>query len=221
MENRAKTYIIYKAQNTITGECYIGASTKSLEERKRDHINKSNRVKANYFHQAIRTFGADGFEWKQIDTATTINELAEKEEEYIFKYNSLHQGLNSNKGSGGFKKKVYQYDIQTGELLNSYDDLTSAGNAVNATKKSISNVCLSIDKTCKGYYWSYSSTIKSFSTTDLRKKEVMQYNLEGDLLNQYLSVAEASKKSGISKTCISRCCRGEREQSGGYFWRYS
>ena len=156
----------------ITGESYIGATTKSIDERKADHLRKSNNGVGTYFQEAIGTYGSDAFTWEQIDTAITINELAEKEAEYILKYNSFEKGYNSNKGSGGFKKKVYQYSLETGELLNYYDDLTSAGIAVNATKKSISNVCLNIDKTCKGYYWSYSSTNESFSSTDLRKKEV-------------------------------------------------
>lgn len=218
MENT--NFIIYKAQNSINGEVYVGATSKSLEERKRDHINKSNRIKANYFHQAIRTFGADAFEWEQIDTASTVNELAEKEAEYIIKYNSLYYGLNSNKGSGGFKKKVYQYCLATGKLLNRFNDLTSAATSVNATKKSISNVCLHIDRTCNGFYWSYSDTDNPNNNIDLRTKKVIQYTLNGEELANYISASEASRKTSISKTCITRCCRGEREQSGGFFWKY-
>ncbi|WP_416382011.1 hypothetical protein [Maribacter sp. BPC-D8] len=40
------------------------------------------------------------------------------------------------------------------------------------------------------------------------------------MIYTYLSIVEASKITGISKTCISRCCRGERKQSGGYLWKY-
>lgn len=219
MEN--EIFIIYKAQNIVNGECYVGASTKGIEERKKDHINKSNSINATYFQEAIRTFGADAFEWEQIDTASTVNELAEKEAEYIVKYNSLYDGLNSNKGSGGFKKKVYQYCLESGKLLHSYDDLTSAATTVNATKTSISNVCLHIDRTCKGFYWSYSDTDNPKNNIDLRKKQVIQFDLTGIELTKYNSASEASRKTGVSKTCITRCCRGEREQSGGYIWEYS
>ncbi|WP_394345717.1 hypothetical protein [Gelidibacter gilvus] len=37
---------------------------------------------------------------------------------------------------------------------------------------------------------------------------------------EYESVAEASRQTGISKSCISKVCRGERKQSGGYIWKY-
>lgn len=220
MDQIYNNYIIYKAQNTFTGETYIGATTKSIEERKADHLSKAERGLGSNFQEAIGTYGSDTFNWEQIDIASNINELAKKEAEYILKFNSFKAGYNQNKGSGGFKKKVYQYSLETGELLNSYDDLTCAGNAVNATKKSISNVCLHIDKTCKGYYWSYSSTDDSYSSSDLRKKEVIQYNLKGEEQVRFVSASEASRKTGVSKTCITRCCRGEREQTGGFLWEY-
>lgn len=216
-----KEGIIYKAVNIITNEVYIGATTKSIEDRKADHLSKAERGLGSYFQEAIVTYGSDAFTWEQIDTASNINELAEKEAEYILMYDSFKAGYNSNKGAGGFKKRVYQYSVETRELINCYDDLTSADNAVNATKKSISNVCLCIDKTCKGYYWSYSMPLDLKFSLDLRRKAVNQFSLGGDIVACYESASEASRKTGISKTCISRCCRKERKHSGGFFWEYS
>jgi hypothetical protein len=54
----------------------------------------------------------------------------------------------------------------------------------------------------------------------MERKEAIQLDLEGNLLAEYKSVSEASKITGVSKTCISRCCRGERDKSGGYIWKY-
>lgn len=212
-------YIIYKAENTFTGEVYVGATTKLLVERKNDHLQKSNKGSDIFFHQAINTCGYDSFVWTEVDSAITLNDLAEKETEYICMYDSFQNGYNSDKG-GGFKKTVYQYNVETGELLNTYDDLVSAGNAVNANKRSISNACLRINKTCKGYHWSYSSTYEFNSYSDLRKKAVKQISFDGEIIACYESSSEASRKSGISKTCITRCCRGEREQTGGFLWEY-
>ena len=48
-----KYSIIYKAVNTITDEVYIGATTKSIEERKQDHIQKANKKVGGYFQEAI------------------------------------------------------------------------------------------------------------------------------------------------------------------------
>ena len=46
-------------------------------------------------------------------------------------------------------------------------------------------------------------------------------DLDGHILYEYKSVAEASRQTGVSKTCISKVCRGERKGSGGFLWRYS
>lgn len=211
--------IIYKAENVFTGEVYVGSTTKSLTERKNDHLQKSNNGSDGYFHQAISTYGTDAFTWTEVFSASSINELAEREVEYILMYDSFQNGYNSDRG-GGFKKVVYQYNTESGELVNSYNDLTSAANAVNATKTSISNACLNYNKTCKGYYWSYSSTEEFNLSSDLRKKTVKQISSDGEFLACFESASEASRITGISKTCITRCCRGEREQTGGFFWEY-
>lgn len=213
-------YIIYKAENTFTNEVYVGATTKTLVERKKDHIIKMYNGSDVCFHQAIQTFGSQSFVWSVIDTANTINELAQKETKYIMSYNSIKNGYNSDNG-GGFKKTVYQFNIESGDLINSYDDLSSAANAVNATKTSISNACLHYNKTCKGFAWRYSSSFELNSTLDLRKKTVNQISLDGEIIACYISASDASRKTGISKTCITRCCRNERKQSGGFLWEYS
>lgn len=212
--------IIYKVTNVSNNEFYIGATTKALEERKKDHHQKSSKKVGSYFHEAIGTYGPEAFLWEQIDTASNIDELAQKEVKYIEEYNSFEEGYNSDKG-GGFKKSVFQYCIETGKLIKSYPDLESAANAVSANKKSISNCCLNYCKTCKGYIWSYSDTLHVISNLDLRRKTVNQISLDGDLIDCYESASEASRKTGISKTCITRCCRNERKQSGGFLWNYS
>jgi group I intron endonuclease len=219
MENTINTYIIYKAQNTFTGETYIGATTKTLEDRIEDHIQKANKANGSYFQEAIATYGADSFIWQAIDTAETTNELAEKEKNYIIQYNSQENGFNSNRG-GGFKKTIYQYDLNTGELVNSFEDLQSAATEVNTDKRTISNSCLGVYKTGRGFYWSYTNAPVFKNEPDSRKKLVYQYTLEGVLITTHPSAAEASRISGVSKTSITRCCREERKNGCGFIWKY-
>ena len=216
----SKTGIIYKVVNKENGSIYIGATTSSVEQRKNDHINKTFNGERTKFYEAISTCGAEAFTWEQVDTASSINELAQKEKRYIFEYKAKDNGYNSDEG-GGFKKTVYQYNLNDGSLVNSYECLTDACNAVNATKQSISETCLSVNQTYKGYYWSYEFKEPFIPKLDSRKKEVFQYSMDGKLIANYVSVAEASRQTTISKNCISRVCRWERNQSGGYIWRYN
>jgi group I intron endonuclease len=99
---------IYKVTNTHTGEIYIGATRKSINERKIDHIQKASNGVGGHFQQAIGTYGPEAFSWEQIDTAENLNDLAEKETYYIIHYKSKENGYNENRG-GGFKKTIYQY----------------------------------------------------------------------------------------------------------------
>jgi len=216
MKNKT-IHLVYKVTNLETGEAYVGATTRSIEERKADHIQKANKGVGAYFQEAIETYGPDSFSWEQIDTANNSNELAEKEKQYILQYNSKDKGYNSDSG-GGFIKTVYQYN-QDGALIASYGSLKEVQSTFNYDKRRISNACTTATL-WQGSYWSYSPSNNFTISADSRKKKVFQYNYNGDLVAEFTSVAEASSISGLSKSCISRCCRGERESSGGYIWKY-
>ncbi|WP_027078857.1 NUMOD1 domain-containing DNA-binding protein [Maribacter antarcticus] len=211
--------IIYKVTNTKNGHSYVGATSDSLNERQKDHTKRANRGEPNKFHNAISTYGPEAFTWELIDTANSTNELAQKEKQYIMEYQSIEKGYNSDTG-GGFKKTVYQYDLFTGRLKNTFQCLDNAAKEVNTTKQHLSRACLSINKRFAGYFWSYGYNEPFKPEKDARRKEVLQFNLNGVLLAKYVSVSEASKLTGLSKTCISKCCRGERGQSRRFVWKY-
>ena len=86
--------IIYQVTHKESGESYIGATTKTMESRKADHVQKANKGLGGQFQEAIATQGPEAFVWTQIDTANTIDELARKEKEYIAKYNTRENGYN-------------------------------------------------------------------------------------------------------------------------------
>ena len=85
--------IIYKVTNTKNGKLYLGATRDSLQERQRDHTKRANRGEQNKFHNAISTYGADAFKWEQIDTANSINELAQKEKTVHLRIQCHRKGL--------------------------------------------------------------------------------------------------------------------------------
>mgnify|MGYP000504151224 CR=1 FL=1 len=214
--------IIYKVTNKKTNQIYIGATAKSITNRKKDHLKKSKKssTRRYAFQQAISEYGMEAFKWEQIDTAVSLDDLAKKEKEYILKYNSQQEGYNADAG-GGIQKTVYQYDIATRCLLNTYDNLTTAGAVINLKKNGLSNVCLGVNQVAGGFYWSYEKHDIFPLPNDSRRKKVRQYTTEGDFVNEYESVAEASKQTGCNKTCIAKVCRGNRLSSGGFKWEYS
>jgi len=53
--------IIYLATNKENNKKYIGATTKSINIRKEDHLQKSNNGYGHEFHNAIHTYGINCF----------------------------------------------------------------------------------------------------------------------------------------------------------------
>lgn len=211
-----KEGIIYKATNVATGEVYVGATTISLQERINDHYNKATKNYGHKFQNAIREYGFESFIWEQIDTGINTDELALKEKYYIQKFDSFHNGYNSDRG-GGFKKTIYQYNL-TGELVSTFQSLEEASKSSSISEESISHACVGDRKTSNGFYWTYTSTFNL--KEDIRKKKVVQYDFEGKTLNVFDSIIEASKQTEINKSSIAKCCRGERKKAGNFIWKF-
>lgn len=212
-----KEGIIYKATNVATGEVYIGATTVNLQERINDHYNKATKNYGHKFQNAIREYGFESFIWEQIDTGINTDELALKEKYYIQKFDSFNNGYNSDRG-GGFKKTIYQYNL-TGELESTFQSLEEASKSSSISEESISHACLGDRKTSNGFYWTYTSTFDL--KEDIRKKKVIQYDLAGEKINVFDSIAEASKSTEINNSSIAKCCRGERKKAGNFIWKFS
>ena len=52
------------------------------------------------------------------------------------------------------------------------------------------------------------------------RKPIYQFNMEGELLNTYLSKAEAAKILNIDPSSMSNAACGKRKSAGGFKWSY-
>ena len=50
-------------------------------------------------------------------------------------------------------------------------------------------------------------------------KKVIQLDLNDNVLNEFESMNQAERETGIDESSISRCCNGERKSAGGFKWR--
>ena len=83
---------IYRLLNKINGKSYIGKTIQNPNDRLKEHIYQSKKSSSSNIypiHHAIKKYGIDNFDFIIIDTATSIEELSEKETQYITKFNSL------------------------------------------------------------------------------------------------------------------------------------
>ena len=87
--------ILYKVENRITGELYIGQTKKLLCERRRDHVYEAfKRGATDKFHSALREFGRRAFDWAIISEHANYKKLTEAENEAIHFYDSIKYGYN-------------------------------------------------------------------------------------------------------------------------------
>ena len=95
---------IYKITNNINGKCYIGQTSKTIEERWKEHINNSKRKnrKKNYLQNAILKYGKENFSIEEIEKCD-ISKLDEKEIYWIKFYDSFHNAYNCTLGGDGGK----------------------------------------------------------------------------------------------------------------------
>ena len=87
------------------GKHYIGLTTTSLEQRKKEHKKGARLDSSKILYKAIRKYDMiDTIDLIEIDTADTIEELYSKEIQYIKEYNSYYlnrNGYNMTYGGEG------------------------------------------------------------------------------------------------------------------------
>ena len=52
------------------------------------------------------------------------------------------------------------------------------------------------------------------------RKAVVQYSLSGEYIQEFISLAEASKKTGVGRTSISNCLSKRACSAGNFKWQY-
>ena len=115
---------VYKYTNKLNGKIYIGITTRDVNKRHSEHLKSLDD--GTYFHNALKKYGVNNFKLKIIDQAESIEELKNKEKEYIKKHNSFAyskdpNGYNCTRGgdgcSGLFGELNSQYGISPQERM--------------------------------------------------------------------------------------------------------
>lgn len=95
-------FYIYKITNLKNNKMYIGKTINSIEDRFKRHLNDalSNRLDT-HLARAIRKDGKENFSIEKIDSASTLEELNQKEVYWINYYKTCENGYNETFGGDG------------------------------------------------------------------------------------------------------------------------
>lgn len=80
---------------------------------------------------------------------------------------------------------------------------------------------LGIEPWNKGKKWTRDELAKTKITNahDDKRITICQYSLDGELVQVFISIAEAERQTGVGKGCISLCVQGKRRMTGGFLWK--
>lgn len=231
-----RMFLIYCFTNKINGKKYIGITSRSLKERKNQHIREAYE-RDNYktynspFKRAIRKYGIENFEEVVLEDNLTKEQAIEKEIYYIKEYKTYYKYLNSNGYNatiGGDliicpKDKVLKIDPISLEIIEVYDSISSAERICGG---SVFEAVHDQSKTSNGYIWMYE---KDFNKKDKESlynsihcllNHIVQLDFNKNLIQIWKGSKFVLKELGYNQGNISACCRGKRYHSNGYRWMF-
>lgn len=202
---------IYKMTNNINGKVYIGQTVRTLDERNKEHARHHTII----VDKAIQKYGFENFTVEQIDSASTIEELNEKEMYWIKHYDCITpKGYNQCFGGGntcGFhhreesKKKMSEKksDIFLGKGNPFFGKVHSSESKKKMSEKRVGMAHLTRGQVKKLRESHFNRKVRNIDTGEI-----------------FDSIKKASEKYGINETHITRVCKGRRKKTGGFRWEY-
>jgi hypothetical protein len=150
------------------------------------------------------------------------------EEEYNNNTVDWNYYLNINES---IPKRVSQFDLQM-NLVKIWDSVYQSKIIGGYTASEVSAVCNHRKKTHKGFVWRFTDEyteeeyIKDCNTNFAKRpavgaKEILRYDLYGNLIAKYESTTDAVRKTGFSKSSIQACLYGKQKFSHDSIWKYN
>lgn len=188
--------------NTLNNKKYIGSS-ENLRKRYRQHFNNLNKNKhANtHLQRAYNKYGASVFEFWILEECENIRDtLITLEQKWI--------------DSDG--------DYNICKLASHHSGEVYTGHVITETHRNI------IREANKNRIWSKetlqkkSEFMKNSDYVAKLRKAVLQFDLNGNVVNEYNSITDAAKAMGSinRRVQIKRCCQGKCKTAYKYKWRY-
>jgi len=128
--------------------------------------------------------------------------------------------LTKNKnGSFGAEVPILQYTFD-GVFVKRYSSLSEVERTTGKCYVSVICCCSGKFTHSYDYIWIYEKDVDKLQERleKIKKKRVVQLNLDGSLVKIWNSVTEASRGMGIHTTSISMCCSGNYKTSCGFKW---
>jgi hypothetical protein len=119
--------------------------------------------------------------------------------------------------------EIFQYDPITGDIVEVYSSIVEIPEPEFEQMK-VRSVIRGDYYTHNGFFWSksYLSPEEVIVTVNTKylPKPILQLSLEGEVINLFTSMSEASQATNIRSGNISKVCNGKAKTAGGFIWKY-
>ena len=175
------------------------------------NLTYSSLVGAANTKEKSKTYGGFQWRWYQKNTDILLNIPPIK--------------TKGDRISEAKLKPVVQYDIN-GSFIKEWESIKEVSNIMGISHTHISACCKGKRPTAGGFQWAYKSDEKKHLNdigdskkriSDARKKNVLQYSLDGDFIKEWESITLAENSLKING--ISQCISGKILTAGGYQWK--
>ena len=160
---------------------------------------------------------SDEYGYNSGNIASCCRGVAVSANGYIWRYKDEFLEIDLDKLNYQ-KRKVKQYDLN-GNFIKSYDSIKEAA-SFGFNEGNIQDCCVYRLKSHRGFIWRYFEDLPPSKYKNKTIKSILQYDMSGNFIKEWDSIANASKELKIGSNCITTCCKGKYKSSGGYIWKY-
>ena len=191
---KSKTFEVYKITNLINNKIYIGITNQGAGVRFQKHLSDALHGSPFPIHNALRKYGRQNFSLEIIEFCKNSEELKEREKYWISFYNANDRSIGYNMTEGGDGTFGRTLSEETKEKIR---QKAIGRKASEETKKKMSELR-------KGYKITDNVRNVFNKCNANRSKKVLQFDLDGNFLNEYASISEAAKASKTDRNVIAR-----------------
>ena len=117
-------------------------------------------------------------------------------------------------------KHIFQYDLD-GNFLKEFSSLREAERILKIDHGNISKCLKGEYRHVHGFIFTFEKKVVSkIENKKSEKKEVVEIDEFNNIIQQYESIADASKKCNIDASNISRVCNGKKKNTYGRFFKF-
>lgn len=210
---------IYTITNTLTGEVYVGNTSRGAKKRWVEHLRdaKDNKRNRRKLYRAINEYGQLSFRLDIVEVCPSEISM-ERERYWINAFDSVEHGYNESYGGKGKNTANYR------AILSIYDKTKSLKRAANESGVDVGTVKRALLDSCVPV-----PTRKE--SHDIYSKTILVSAKDGTLIRKFTSSQEAAEwissnrgkikqDIGSYRRHIIAVCKGKRKSAYGYIWSY-